>query len=260
MKTVVDKTFPFERSTQQRLQQGVQTIVPLYAELATGGDIDLALKQLKAHLREHVVWERNTVWREMIGLERRGWGTVGRSRHAGSEADAGGTGLDLPLVQPASPPTGMLEGKRRGVRYGLPRWLNSQTLAGGIAIMLFCFILSGSWFDRVEEQNCLALLAFVIIFWALEVRPACLFSRSSPATRALTAGPCRSCPSSSQPSWFLSSSSSSVSFGRQTAKTADSPPPRRPSTSSLRCSPRPSCSCSAVSPLRLRCRSRISTR
>ncbi|GAA6023180.1 hypothetical protein JCM8202_001015 [Rhodotorula sphaerocarpa] len=171
MKTVVDKTFPFERSTQQRLQQGVQTIVPLYAELATGGDIDLALKQLKAHLREHVVWERNTVWREMIGLERRGWGTVGRSRHAGSEADAGGTGLDLPLVQPASPPTGMLEGKRRGMRYGLPRWLNSQTLAGGIAIMLFCFILSGSWFDRVEEQNCLALLAFVIIFWALEIMP-----------------------------------------------------------------------------------------
>ncbi|GAA5988953.1 hypothetical protein JCM10908_006244 [Rhodotorula pacifica] len=171
MKTVVDHTFPFERSTQQRLQQGVQTIVPLYADLATGGDIDLALKQLKAHLREHVVWERNTVWREMIGLERRGWGTVGRARHAGSDADIGGTGVDLPLVQPASPPTGMLEGKRRGSRYGLPPWLNSQTLAGAIAIMLFLFILSSSWFDRVEEQNCLALLAVVIIFWALEIMP-----------------------------------------------------------------------------------------
>lgn len=169
MKTVVDHTFPFERSTQQRLQQGVQSIVPLYADLATGGDIDLALKQLKAHLREHVVWERNTVWREMIGLERRGWGTVGRARHNGSDADIGGTGVDLPLVQPASPPTGLLEGKRRRSRYGLPSWINSQTLAGAIAIMLFLFILSGSWFDRIEEQNCLALLAVVIIFWALEV-------------------------------------------------------------------------------------------
>ncbi|GAA5862441.1 hypothetical protein JCM3774_002518 [Rhodotorula dairenensis] len=171
MKTVVDHTFPFERSTQQRLQQGVQSIVPLYADLATGGDIDLALKQLKAHLREHVVWERNTVWREMIGLERRGWGTVGRARHNGSDADIGGTGVDLPLVQPASPPTGMLEGKRRGSRYGLPSWLNSQFMSGAIAIMLFLFILSGSWFDRVEEQNCLALLAVVIIFWALEIMP-----------------------------------------------------------------------------------------
>ncbi|KWU45074.1 SPX-domain-containing protein [Rhodotorula sp. JG-1b] len=171
MKTVVDHTFPFERSTQQRLQQGVQSIVPLYADLATGGDIDLALKQLKAHLREHVVWERNTVWREMIGLERRGWGTVGRARHNGSDADIGGNGVDLPLVQPASPPTGLLEGKRRRSRYGLPSWINSQTLAGAIAIMLFLFILSGSWFDRIEEQNCLALLAVVIIFWALEIMP-----------------------------------------------------------------------------------------
>ena len=31
----------------------------------------LAKKELRLHLREHVVWERNTVWREMIGIERK---------------------------------------------------------------------------------------------------------------------------------------------------------------------------------------------
>ncbi|GAA6022391.1 hypothetical protein JCM10207_004751 [Rhodosporidiobolus poonsookiae] len=155
MSTVVDRTFPFEPATQQRLQAGISSLIPLYADLATGGDTDLALKQLKAHLREHVVWERNTVWREMIGLERRGW--------TGRRGGPNGTGTDLPLVQPASPPPGSAAKKAP--------WLNTQTVAGGVALLLFAFILSSQWFDRAEEQNCLALLAFVTIYWALEVVP-----------------------------------------------------------------------------------------
>ncbi|GAA6054153.1 hypothetical protein NBRC10513_006151 [Rhodotorula toruloides] len=176
MSTIVDHTFPFERTTQQRLQAGVQEIVPLYADLATGGDADLALKQLKAHLREHVVWERNTVWREMIGLERRGWGAAGSGgRRAGGAFLGAGMGNDLPLVQPASPPTG-LESKIAEIptplgRVRVPWWINSQSIAAALAIGLFVFILSGEWFDRVEEQNCLALLAVVTIFWALEIMP-----------------------------------------------------------------------------------------
>ncbi|GAA5910816.1 hypothetical protein JCM6882_003435 [Rhodosporidiobolus microsporus] len=155
MTTVVDRTFPFEPTTQTRLQDAIASIIPLYADLATGGDPDLALKQLKAHLREHVVWERNTVWREMIGLERRGW--------TGRRSGPNGTGTDLPLVQPASPPPGEAQAKAR--------WINSQTVAGAVAVVLFFGILSAQWFDRVEEQNCLALLCFVTIFWALEIVP-----------------------------------------------------------------------------------------
>jgi hypothetical protein len=33
-----------------------------------------AQRFLKLNLREHVAWERNTVWRQMIGRERRGQG------------------------------------------------------------------------------------------------------------------------------------------------------------------------------------------
>ncbi|GAA6036484.1 hypothetical protein JCM8097_003529 [Rhodosporidiobolus ruineniae] len=168
MTSVVDRTFPFEPTTQERLRAGIASLIPLYADLATGGDTELALKQLKAHLREHVVWERNTVWREMIGLERRGW--------TGRRSGPNGTGTDLPLVQPASPPPGA-EDKSTELRtpvgrFRVPGWLNTQTVAGGVAVLLFLGILQfGDWFDRVEEQNCLALLCFVTIFWALEVVP-----------------------------------------------------------------------------------------
>ncbi|GAA5954427.1 hypothetical protein JCM21900_006807 [Sporobolomyces salmonicolor] len=167
MSRVVDHTFPFEPTTQARLQAAISSIIPLYADLATGGDHELALKQLKAHLREHVVWERNTVWREMIGLERRGWG--GRRTGTG----AGGMSTDLPLVESASPPAELkaTEIATPVGRFRLPGWVNSQVVAGGLATLLFLGILSGNWFDRVEEQNCLALICFVTIFWALEIVP-----------------------------------------------------------------------------------------
>lgn len=205
MSTVVDRTFPFEPVTQQRLQAGISSLIPLYASLATGGDEELALKQLKAHLREHVVWERNTVWREMIGLERRGWSSSGR------RGGNGGGGTDLPLVQPASPPPGS-EVKPTDVRtplgsFRLPTWVNSQTITGAVAVAIFVGILSQEWFDRVEEQNCLALLCVVTIFWALEVRPSLLLLFSGPPNSpGITR---RSSPSSSPPS---SSPSSSLPF------------------------------------------------
>lgn len=160
MKTVVDSTFPFEPVTQERLSNAIHSLVPLYADIATSGDQDFALKQLNAHLREHVVWERNTVWREMIGLERRGWGGAG--------SGSGKRGTDVPIVQGVKAETKTELNTPVG-RFYLPAWLTSQVVAGVLALLLFGGLLNAQWFDRVEEQNCLALLAFVTIFWALEV-------------------------------------------------------------------------------------------
>lgn len=163
MTKVVDTTFPFESTTQERLAAAIQALVPMYANLATNGDHDMALKQLNAHLREHVVWERNTVWREMIGLERRGWGAG-----AGSSSKRGAT--DIPIVQSQD-----LKTKSELVtpvgRFSLPSWLTSQVVIGAFALGVFVALLNVQWFDRVEEQNCLALLVFVTILWALEVVP-----------------------------------------------------------------------------------------
>lgn len=160
MSTVVDKTFPFESTTQERLTTAIQSLIPLYADIATQGDQDFALKQLKAHLREHVVWERNTVWREMIGLERKGWGGTGGGARSG---------IDVPIVQ-GQKGEAKLEVVTPVGRFFLPSWLNGQVIAGLFAVLMFAALLNVEWFDRVEERNCLALLAFVTIFWALEVR------------------------------------------------------------------------------------------
>ncbi|KDE06348.1 hypothetical protein MVLG_03258 [Microbotryum lychnidis-dioicae p1A1 Lamole] len=159
MSEVVDSTFPFEAATQERLSSAIKVLVPLYANLATGGDIDQATKQLNAHLREHVVWERNTVWREMIGLERRGWGAgTGAPKRAATA---------MPIVK--GDETKSAEGVAS--RSWLSAWLNTQVVGGAFAALLFLTLLKLELFDRVEEGNCLALLAFVTIFWALEIVP-----------------------------------------------------------------------------------------
>ena len=152
---------PFTTESRAALQSAISSLVPIYADLSAAGDVAQAEKQLKAHLREHVVWERNTVWREMIGLERRGWGGATSRGGIGPDGGSGAARTDLPLIK----------GEASSSNGNWPAWVNSQTMAGGFALVMFAFILNGQWFDRVEEQNCLALLAFVTVMWALEVIP-----------------------------------------------------------------------------------------
>lgn len=171
MKEVVSKAYPFKEETQAHLDEALQSLIPLYGKIVTRGDPTEALRQLRIQLREHVVWERNTIWREMIGLERKGW-SGGGSGGGARRASTGGAGVDKPIVKesPAhadehvdtfvSTPVGRLR---------VPRWVTKETLGGTIALLAFVGILSSNLFDRVEERNCLAILVLASIFWAMEV-------------------------------------------------------------------------------------------
>eukprot|EP00158_Paraphelidium_tribonemae_P008743 Partr_v1_DN28668_c2_g1_i3_m50295 putative phosphate transporter Pho87 len=43
----------------------------VYARIAFDGNVDRAITELGHYLREFVIWERNTIWRDMVGKERR---------------------------------------------------------------------------------------------------------------------------------------------------------------------------------------------
>lgn len=137
----------------------------------TRGDTIEALRQLRIQLREHVVWERNTIWREMIGLERKGWSGAGTQGNRRS-SQSGGTGLDKPIVMQKE-----LNADAEVIKvittplgkFRLPNWLSKEAVGGCIAVVAFVGILWSNLFDRVEERNCLAILVFASIFWALEV-------------------------------------------------------------------------------------------
>jgi len=163
MSGTLTKAYPFSEETQTHLDDALQSLIPLYAKVATRGDTNEALRQLKIQLREHVVWERNTIWREMIGLERKGWS-------GGGEAGGSRT-MDKPIVMQKE-----MDGHQQDThvqtfagKFRIPRAISKESVGGAIAIIAFVAILSSNAFDRVEERNCLAILVLASIFWAMEV-------------------------------------------------------------------------------------------
>ncbi|CCU98320.1 unnamed protein product [Malassezia sympodialis ATCC 42132] len=87
MHNVVKVKYPFQPQAIGLLREQIEEVVHMYARVAARGDEELAHQQLRMQLREEVVWQRNTVWREMINIERRAQaaslekGIMGSSTH-----------------------------------------------------------------------------------------------------------------------------------------------------------------------------------
>lgn len=159
---------PFQQGTMDQLTENLNQIEAAYAHLCTSGDVAEAKRELRLHLREHVVWERNTVWREMIGIERKAQAanigitqtllgrdtTGGKIRRQGDDVE--------PDVKEISTPIG---------KYTCPQWLISKTFWMLVAcIAVFVVLLVVPIMEKPEQQNCLAMVVFVSLLWATEVR------------------------------------------------------------------------------------------
>ncbi|PPJ60325.1 hypothetical protein CBER1_01271 [Cercospora berteroae] len=165
----VKPAYPFLPSTTEQLSEHLRKIEEAYAGIVTKGDVDMARRELRLHLREHVVWERNTVWREMIGIERKAQAAnlgirntmLGqdhdpkRARLQGDDADGTIKEVTLPIG-----------------KYRCPKFLVTGTFWVLCAIIaIFAVLLSVPIMDRPEQQNCLALVIFVSLLWATEAIP-----------------------------------------------------------------------------------------
>ena len=159
--------YPFQQSTMDTLTRNLERMEEAYAQIGTKGDIVEAKRELRLHLREHVVWERNTVWREMIGIERKAQAanigishtllgrdtTGGKIRRQGDEVESDMKEVDTPIG-----------------RYRCPQWLVSRTFWILLAcIAVFVVLLVVPIMEAPEQQNCLAMVIFVSLLWATEV-------------------------------------------------------------------------------------------
>ncbi len=164
----VEPAWPFRKETMSRLEDSIAKIETAYADVTTKGDVRQARRELRLHLREYVVWERNTVWREMIGMERKAdaarlglrptllSGTYDHSRLQ-RQGDEG----QEPSTTKINTPVG---------RVYCPHWLlnSSNFILLGI-IICFLILLFVPIMKKPEQQNCLAMLVFVSLLWATEV-------------------------------------------------------------------------------------------
>ncbi|KAI0099125.1 SPX domain-containing protein [Nemania sp. FL0031] len=168
MGTTVDSSYPFLRETMRQLEETIERMEKAYANVVTQGDETLAKKALRSHLREHVVWERNTVWRDLIGMERRaeaaslGKGLLGASND----------GIKVRLQGDDAP---VVSGKEIATPFGrftCPTWLFGSTMLTILAILaVFIVFLTVPILEKPEQQACLAMLVFVSLLWATEAIP-----------------------------------------------------------------------------------------
>ncbi|KAJ5278872.1 hypothetical protein N7478_004244 [Penicillium angulare] len=169
LNSVVNSAEPFTESTMATVDSYIDKVEGVYADIVTKGNRSLANRELRLHLREHVVWERNTVWREMIAIERRGQAlNVGiRQTLLGADED---------------PETARRQGDKQEIqtteistplgRIHFPLWFCS--LSFGTLVLSFAVfgaLLSLQIMETAEQQNCLAMLVLVSILWATEAIP-----------------------------------------------------------------------------------------
>ncbi|EPE30524.1 hypothetical protein GLAREA_03491 [Glarea lozoyensis ATCC 20868] len=166
----VAPAYPFKPETIKHVEDNIARLEQAYADVVTQGDVVVAKKELRLHLREHVVWERNTVWREMIGIERKAQAAnmglrrtlLGRDNDPAKARLQGDDAEDLEIKE-LETPVG---------RIRIPAWLYSSTMLTLVAIIAVFFILLYlPIMKKVEQQNCLAMLIFVSLLWATEVIP-----------------------------------------------------------------------------------------
>ncbi|KAG8690610.1 low-affinity phosphate transporter [Ceratobasidium sp. 423] len=159
MHDIVEKATPFTQQSKDRVSNAINRTVNLYAKCVTRGDHSAALRQLRVHQREHIVWERDTVWRQMIGRERRGEGADGRVK-----------ALGLGDVDSQAEPLLTI--------YGLK--LTKRKLVLLLAIVLFAILLNVRMVEEKEANRCLAILIFATILWATEAIPLFITSMGVP--------------------------------------------------------------------------------
>ncbi|KAG0167080.1 low-affinity phosphate transporter [Apophysomyces sp. BC1034] len=142
----VNKAYPFKSSTKAQLNERIQQAERAYARLETNGNLDQGIEELKTHLREHIVWERNTVWRDMIGQERK----------------VQSVGLSEAKPKVVRTPFGIFT-------FGRDQLMHILFLVASVSI--FVALLNVEVFAHIEQNYCFAILVFASLLWAAEVMP-----------------------------------------------------------------------------------------
>ncbi|KAH9886414.1 SPX domain-containing protein [Xylariomycetidae sp. FL2044] len=168
MSDTVEGAYPFLRETMRQIEEKIGQMERAYADIVANGDEGLAKKDLRSHLREHVVWERNTVWRDLIGLERRAEAASLGQGILGAQND----GIKVRLQGDDAPVTPQKQIDTPLGKFTVPVWLFGSTMFTLLAIIaVFLILLYVPIMEKPEQQACLAMLVFVSLLWATEAIP-----------------------------------------------------------------------------------------
>ncbi|KAJ2957964.1 hypothetical protein NQZ79_g6422 [Umbelopsis isabellina] len=146
LKKMVLESRPFMGETREALEKQIERVEKIYADLFTQGNVNDAMREFRTHLRDHIVYERNTVWKDMIGQERK---TL--NAHV---KDTPRPIFTVPYIN-----------------FPVTKGLLSSVICFLIALAAFIIFLCVDTFGSRPENYCFALLIFAAILWATEAIP-----------------------------------------------------------------------------------------
>ncbi|KAJ7623924.1 SPX domain-containing protein [Mycena polygramma] len=164
--TAVEPAPPFTPAARSTLTALTNRLVDLYAKCVTRGDRALAKQQLRLHQRENIAWERDTVWRQMIG----------RARHG----EAAGAASLVPHAEDDDDSQVGADGQRGGGKKkggwklevgGVRVRVTRKKLALLASIGAFVALLNTQTVEGAEANRCYAVLMFCTLLWATEAIP-----------------------------------------------------------------------------------------
>lgn len=202
LKFIEENSHVFQPTTIQHIQACITTTTITYARLSQESfpfplahdqeallDVEIAERELSSHLRDHVVWERNTVWKDMINLERKAQNVKAESQNLSKiskqyqvkEIDQNGK------VTLKSEPSAKLAPRTLKDLIQSNPWQLVKLVIGSnwclkicAIVAVFMTLLSFSPFDDVLQKNCFAILVFASLLWATEAIPLFVTSLLTP--------------------------------------------------------------------------------
>ncbi|KAJ1877627.1 low-affinity phosphate transporter, partial [Coemansia sp. S17] len=147
MNGTVKAAYPFTQAAQTSLREHMEATAYAFGLASGYSTIDESLMELKKCLREEVVWERNTVWRDMIANERM----------------VNAVGVQSPDLDHDTVARSLKTHKLSATQRQLLR------LAACTAVFAITWAIPA--FDGAEQQRCWAMLVYVSLLWATEALP-----------------------------------------------------------------------------------------
>lgn len=147
LKKMVLDSRPFMPQTVEALRAQIERVERIYADAFCSGHVALAVRQMKTHLRDQIAYDRNTVWKDMVGQERKT--------------------LDAHVKESKPEKCYTIPFTNHKIRSEL---LNT-IFAFLFSVVLFVVLLNVDIFGNRQENYCFALLIFAAVMWATEAIP-----------------------------------------------------------------------------------------
>ncbi|KAF8001626.1 hypothetical protein HF325_004127 [Metschnikowia pulcherrima] len=140
----------------------------------TSEKLDYSIDHMvQSYLRDHIVWERNTVWKDLLSLEKKNYNlhlddNAVRSSKMGDEGFL--TTLMHMQMKKLHFPFGVTILHRDHVK--APQFLfTSQMIKLGLVIVVFIVLMTVPTMHDKQQARCLAVLATAALSWATEALP-----------------------------------------------------------------------------------------